>query len=235
MHVLKRCLVADLENFMRYASVLSIADRELSRIRAEIAHADVTAISSFTSVKERAAASRAAAYIWLAAILERVVRDALQDTLREITLLALPLRELRLSLFSLVCAPEFDSVSNRNKSASWDSKISLFLRTIDAGPATLSEAVLPLDGGTIRAEHFDTIWLVLGIPSASVPSPLHRIALKELADGRNEVAHGHKDAVTFGRTKVTSDMLRLTQRVDDVITHLFTELDFYIDRKLFIR
>lgn len=220
---------------MRYASELSIAERDLSRIRAEIAHADATEISRFTPVQERAAASRAAAYVWLAATLERVVRDALQATLREISSLAPPLRDLRLSLFSLVCESEFDSVSSRNRSTAWKSKISLFLRTADVGPATFSEDVLPLDGRTIRAEHFDTIWLVLGIPSASVPSPLHRIALRDLADGRNEVAHGHTDPVAFGRTKVTADMLRLTKRVDDVITHLLTELDLYVDRRLFVR
>lgn len=220
---------------MRFASELSIAAKELSRIRADIAHADVSAISPFTPVQERAAASRAAAYVWLAATLERVVRDALQDTVREISLLGPPLRDLRLSLFSLICESDFYSVSSRNRSNAWGSKIGLFLRTTEATPTTLSEDVLPLDGRTIRAEHFDTIWLVLGIPSASMPTPLHRIALKDLADGRNVVAHGHKDPVSFGRTKVTVDMLRLTTRVDDVITHLLTELDAYIDRRLFLR
>lgn len=220
---------------MRYTSELLLADRELARIRSEIMHADAAAISRLTPLQERAAASRAAAYVWLAATLERVVRDALQSTLREITSTAPPLRDLRLSLFALVCEGDFESVSSRNRSNTWETKIALFQKTAEATPAALSEHVLPLDSRTIRAEHFDVIWLVLGISSLSLPSPVHRIALKDLADGRNEVAHGHQDPVSFGRKKVTTDLLRLTKRVDDVITHLLTELDSYLDRRHFIR
>ena len=220
---------------MRFVAELSIADRELSRIKSAIAHADVALMSRLTPVQERAAASRASAYVWLAATLERVVRDALQSTMREISSLTLPIHDLRLSLFSLLCEPEFNSLSSKSRGHSWDTRIALFLKTTDVSPAILSEDVLPLDGRTIRAEHFDTIWLVLGISSSSMPSPIHRLALKDLADGRNEVAHGHKDPVSFGRTKVTTDLFRLTSRVDDVIMHLLTELDSYVDRRHFRR
>jgi|GEM_PF-3444099 len=220
---------------MRYASELMAADKEISRIRSEIAHVDVAVISRLTPVQERAAASKAAIYVWLAAILEKVVRDSLQTTVREITALELPLKELRLSLFSLLCDPDFESVASRSRGGSWPTKIGLFQKTVGEAPAQLSEHILPWDGRTIRAEHLDTIWIVLGISTSSVPSPIHRFALKDLADGRNEVAHGTRDPVSFGRTKVTTDLLRLTSRVDEVITHLLTELDSYVDHRGFTR
>lgn len=220
---------------MRFSAELALASRELARIRADIAHADTAVISSLSSVRERGAAVRASAYVWLAALLERTVRETLQATLREISLLAVPFKDLRFSLFSLLCEAEFASIADRSRSSSWEQKIAVFLRTAETMPALLADNILPLDGRTIRGEHFDTIWLVLGLGAPSVPSPLHRIALRDLADGRNEVAHGHIDPVTFGRSKATSDVLRITARVDEVILHLLGSLDAYVDKKQYAR
>jgi hypothetical protein len=220
---------------MRFTSELMLATRELARIRADIAHADTAVISPSSPVQERGAAVRASAYVWLAALLERIARDALQATLREITQLAVPVKDLRFSLFSLLCDGEFASIADRSRSSSWEQKIALFLRTAEAKPALLAENILPLDGRTIRGEHFDTIWLVLGLGAPSVPSPLHRIALKDLADGRNEIAHGHIDPVTFGRSKATNDMLGIAKRVDEVILHLLGSLDAYVDKQQYTR
>ncbi|MBU9453649.1 hypothetical protein KTE10_07325 [Burkholderia multivorans] len=220
---------------MRFTSELMLATRELARIRADIAHADTAVISPSSPIQERGAAVRASAYVWLAALLERIVRDSLQATLREITQLAVPVRDLRFSLFSLLCDAEFASIADRSRSSSWQQKIAMFVRTAEAEPAQLAENILPLDGRTIRGEHLDTIWLVLGLNAPSVPSPLHRIALKDLADGRNEIAHGHIDPVTFGRSKATNDMLGIAKRVDEVILHLLGSLDAYVEKKQYTR
>lgn len=220
---------------MRFAAELTLTAREIARIRADIAHADSAVISPSSPIQERGAAVRASAYVWLAALLERIVRDALQGTLREISLLAVPFKDLKLSLFSLLCDAEFTSISDRGRNTAWEQKITVFLRTVEGSPALLADNVLPLDGRTIRGEHFDTIWLVLGISAPSVPSPLHRIALKDLADGRNEIAHGHIDPVGFGRSKATNDMLRMIKRVDEVILHLLTSLDAYVANKHYSR
>lgn len=220
---------------MRFNAELTLAIREVARIRADIAHADATLISQYSPAQERGAVVRASAYVWLSALLERIVRDALQATLREISLLSVPFKDLRLSLFSLLCEGEFTSIADRSRSNSWEQKITVFLRTAEASPALLASDILPLDGRTIRAEHFDTIWLVLGLSTPSVPSPLHRIALKDLADGRNELAHGHIDPVMFGRSKATSDVLRIIKRVEEIIIHLLTTLDDYVANKEYCR
>lgn len=220
---------------MRFNAELMLAAREIARIKADIAHADAAVISPSSPIQERGAAVRASAYVWLAALLERIVRDALQVTLREISSLAVPFKDLRFSLFSLVCEAEFASIAERNRSGSWQQKIAVFHRTAEADPALLAENILPLDARTIRGEHFDTIWLVLGLGAPSVPSPLHRIALKDLADGRNEVAHGHIDPVKFGRSKATSDVLRIAKRVDEIILHLLGSLDDYVEKKHYTR
>lgn len=168
-------------------------------------------------------------------MLERVVKDAIKATLREIAARAPALKDLRLSLFTLICDSQFESMVSQSKSNAWETKIALLQRTVDPAPALFPEHVLPLDGKTIRAEHFDAIWLVLGLPSSSTPSAVHRLALKELAEGRNEVAHGDQDPVSFGRIKATVDLLNLVNRVDDIVIHLLSRLDEYIEKRIYER
>ncbi|MGS1104690.1 MAE_28990/MAE_18760 family HEPN-like nuclease [Achromobacter anxifer] len=220
---------------MRFSAEFSLAERELSRLRADISHSDAEALSLLTPVRERAVAMRASAYIWMAAALERVVRDSLAATFREISGSSPQLRDLRLSLFALVCDGEFESVSGRARGNSWSTKVNMLQRTMAVEPAVLSEHILPLDGRTIRGEHFDVIWLVLGLSRDSMPSPIHRVALKDLADGRNEVAHGHEDPVHFGRKKATRDIIKLINRVEEVIFHLLIGLDEYIVQRKYFR
>ena len=220
---------------MRFTSQITLAYREIARIKEDIFHADTAAISQYSPIQERGAVTRASAYVLLAALLERIVREALQATLQEITLLCIPVKDLKLSLLSLICDAEFASIADRSRGNAWEQKISIFFQTVEEKPASLADNILPLDGRTIRGAHFDTIWLVLGLDASSIPSPLHRIALKDLADGRNEVAHGHVDPVIFGRSKATKDMLGIIKRVDEVIIHFLNSLDDYIEKKKFAR
>lgn len=219
----------------RFGVEMTFASRELTRLCDDVTHADAIAISPKLLARSRSAANRAATYVWLASVLERVVRDALQSTMREISSLAIPTNQIRVSLFALLCDADFAAIAGRNRAASWEVKAKVFARVFGDSPVTMSEDVLPLDGRTIRGEHFDNIWLVLGLSGCSLPSPRHRLALKDLADGRNTVAHGHSDPTSFGRTKATADVLSLIKHVDDVITHFLCELDTYLDNKRFKR
>lgn len=219
----------------RFSPELALVGRELTRMRADVSRADVHTLSSAAGLRDAAATVRASTYVWLASTLERVVRDALKSTFREVSSKLLPAHQLRASLFSLLCDADFESVSKSARSKAWGTKIALLSRLLDSGPATLSEDVLPLDGRTIRGDHFDVIWHVLGIDGSSVPSPRHRVALRDLADGRNEVAHGHSDPVAFGRTKATADVLKLISLTDDSIAHLLAGLDSYLSQELYRR
>lgn len=220
---------------LRFTVELSYTSRELTRIRQDIMHADVSVLTASLQVKERSAVIRAHVYIWLAALLERIVRDAIRDSLRELSALGLPCNRFRASLFALLCHPEIMSVVDRNRQTGWAVRVGLFDRVLADVPAMFSEDILPLDGRTLRGEHFDNIWIVLGLPGHSLPGPQHRAALKDLAEGRNEVAHGHLDPVFFGKAKATADLIGLAVRVDEIITHLLSALDEYIGKRQYAR
>ena len=219
----------------RFTNELAYSGRELARIKQDIAHADVAVLSASLSERERSAVMRAHIYVWLAAVLERVVRDSIQGCLRELAGLGVPCNQVRASLFALLCDPEIRSISDRTGLSGWPVRVAAFDRLQASEPATFSEEILPLDGRTLRGGHFDTIWQVFGLPGPSLPAPQHRVALTDLAKGRNDVAHGNLEPVVFGKTKATGDLQRLTSRVDEVITHLLNALDEYLHKRQFIR
>ena len=220
---------------LQFGAELAYADREISRIRNAIAHADVTALSATPTIRESSAASRAHAYVWLAATLERVTGDSVRTTLRAITSAAIPQLKMRTSLFALLCDPELTSIADRNRQLGWPMRVALFDRLIQSTPAALSDDVVPLDGRTLRAEHFDTLWGVFGLPGSSLPGAIHRVSLKDLATGRNNVAHGHQDPILFGKTKSAADLFNLIKRVDEIIVHTLTAFDDYLAKAKYLR
>lgn len=209
-------------------SALVDIDSKLRRIRLDIAHADVAVLTASADVRDRSATTRALVYVWLAAALERFVRDALQFLLLELNALCLPHAGIRTSVFSLVADDLVERVRVRKRRGAWLQRIEMFDIVQSSQQAVFSPDVLPLDGRTLRPEHFENIWLVFGFAGSSLPSRLHAPALNDLAEGRNLVAHGNVDPISFGKTKATADLVRLSQRVEDVATHLTMAIEAYL-------
>lgn len=111
----------------------------------------------------------------------------------------------------------------------------MFATVMDTAPCAFAVDSLPLDGRTLRANHFETMWAVFGFPRPVLPHPTHSLALADLAQGRNDVAHGLVDPVTFGRGKATPDVAKLIDRIEDVILHLLVTADAYLTSKLYQR
>lgn len=212
-----------------------LAESSLSRLKREVGHADLVGLGDSTEVRERAALVRAQVYVWLAALLERFVRDTLQALVTELNSLSVPSKDLRLSLFSLVCDPSIESIKGRRRQTTWACRVALFEIPLSADRCSLHPEIVPLDGKTLRGEHFDNIWVVFGLPGQSLPTPQHRAALRELADGRNDVAHGNVHPLDFGRSKTTADLLSLAGRVEDVVYHVATTIQEYIDKRYYLR
>lgn len=163
----------------------------------------------------------ASSSVHLAAALERVTTDLVGGLLQEINARVSSLRELRLSLLALANAPKLDSLQEVRGLKMWNQRSDVFSSAGATSPCVLSDAILPLDGRTIRPEHFETIWHVFGLDGHPLPGPVHALALRTLANNRNAVAHGEEEpSVVAGRTSV-DDTLRLLNRIEDVVTHLW--------------
>lgn len=208
--------------------LLDVASRE---VRAAVALEE----STLTDRQEQAAIRKAGAYMYAAAALERACREGLLAVIAEINAHGVAPDRLRVSLFALHCAAELDAIGGGPKSLERVVRAAEMFETVFGTVHAPLGTVLPLDGRTPRAAHFATIWRVLGFPGPALPDPACALALDDLADGRNDVAHGVRDAIAFGRSKAVADVARLVGRVEQMVGHLFASADAYLDQRLFLR
>jgi hypothetical protein len=184
---------------------------------------------------ELAAIRKAGAYLYAAAALERACREGLLAVIAEINAHGVAPERLRVSLFALHCAAELDAIGGGPRSLERVARAAAMFETVFSAAHAPLGTVLPLDGRTPRAAHFATIWRVLGFPGPAVPDPACALALDDLAEGRNDVAHGVRDPIAFGRSRAVADVARLVGRVEQMIAHLFDSADAYLDQRLFLR
>jgi hypothetical protein len=172
---------------------------------------------------------RASAYVHLAAAVEVLVNETFLGVVGEINALVGKLSDLRLSLFAIASGSSFDSLADLRGLKNWHRRCQILSDIESHAIFRLDESCLPLDGRTIRPEHLDAAWKVFGFDGPSLPSPLHALALRDLADSRNSVAHGSEALSVVAGRKTPDDMFRLINRVEEIAIHLWGAAVQYLD------
>lgn len=206
---------------------IQAALRRLNDLRRRSTLAEAEALRRGRFDPSRLAADfKASAYVSLAAILEFVIRDIAPDVRAEVLRACSGPELLRTELAALAAHKSFASASNSNRTG-------LIARVrLSKGP-TLStedwpEDVLFADGRTVDGTSFDALWVVLGLPGDSMPSTAHRLALAEIRELRNRVAHGEDEAVMVGASKTFHEVFLRISQVEDVLERLDAALDTWI-------
>lgn len=218
---------------IRLDNIINAACAAISQIRGDLAGADVHSLSPSLTVRDQSAKVKAWSYVWLAAVNERCVKDTIQALLTEINDSGVPKNKLLKNLFGVVFASDFQSLKTARHLRSWNHRATIFSTIDDPTAATMNINESVLDGRTIRGEHFECIWNVFGFPMPCLLSPRHKLALVDLAEGRNRVAHGHADPIVFGRGKAAPDLVRIADLLEESLIHLFYTADAYLTNSAF--
>ena len=220
---------------MAYSSldrVLLAGGKQLDDVRQDLYFADTNLLG-----KRRASTWRqihGTSYVHIAACLEVTVKGLLRALIDEIDGKMLSYSRLRTSLFALIGDSQFSAISATTK-ARHDKRLEIFDLLDSSATCSLNNAVLPLDGGTLRPHHFDVIWAVFGLPMMPLPEPRHRLALTSIADARNDVAHGDSTPVEVSSRQSISDTIRQLERAEEILIHLHTNATEYLDSRGFLR
>jgi hypothetical protein len=201
----------------------------IGQIRQDLYYCD----ASFTSAATRGlrATIQAGAYVYLAAAMEAGVKELLVAVLAEVSAQINSTIELRPTLYAIWQAPQLHSLQDLRGLQMWMRRSQVFDATSAHRPRVLAAADLPLDGRTLKIDHFETVWNVFGFDGTPLPSPLHRLTLEDLNQSRNDVAHGEEDAVTVAGRKSIPDMLALINRLEQIMLHLWEAADRYLTRR----
>ena len=173
--------------------------------------------------------------MYVAAAVEAYITDSLAALVAEINACSVLHQHLRLSLFAIAQGSHLSALQDVRGLKMWTRRCDIFTDVNTTTIAKLDSAHLPLDGGTIRPSHMDAIWKVIGFAGNSTPGPRHRLALTDLADNRNAVAHGEEDAAVVAGRKGVPDLLLLLERVEECILHVHYEMTSYLDGSAYLR
>ncbi|MBZ6290566.1 hypothetical protein KVH30_32670 [Streptomyces olivaceus] len=186
-------------------------------------------------LKDVRATIHAASYVYVAAAVEKCVYSILTAVVDEINATSLNYCDLRVSLFAMIESNRLESLQQVRGLKMWKRRREIFSYLHERSPCQMSIEYLPLDGRTIRLDHLETIWEVFGLPGNAIPSPLHALALRDLADARNKVAHGEERTSTVAGSKSITDTLKLFGKVEEVITHFWEASTDYLTNQSYKR
>jgi hypothetical protein len=177
----------------------------------------------------------ASAYVFLAAAVEQFITASLEAVVAEINALSLRASDIRHSLLAIAKAPEFLSLQDVRGLRMWSKRVDLLSGVEGSAECPLLDAHLPLDGRTIRPSHIDTIWAVFGFAGNPTPGARHRLALSDVADSRNLVAHGEASTQKVAGEKSINDVLKLVERIDELLLHIYSSANDYLDNRSYLR
>jgi hypothetical protein len=196
--------------------------------RNRLAVADVDAVSrgrhNFSGL---AAETRAGIYVWTAAALEAFLPAFIWESIDTINADGLANGDLRFSLFAILCDRHFHTIRSAEVRSAWQSRMQLLSDLSSSAIVPLPHAG-PIDGKTIRSFHFEAMWAVFGLPGDPWPSAFSSSILEDLANSRNDVAHGTVSPVQFGRGRTFADCGRMLDRIEELVFHTVLTMDNYL-------
>jgi hypothetical protein len=181
------------------------------------------------------AVQKAGVYVWLGACVEDFLRQFLVHLLRDITAGRPRYSDLRVELLAVAGGVHFERLQALRQLKKWRDRVAVLRHVVDVDEAVLSDTHLPLDGRTIEPEHLEIVWLVFAMPHAPFPGPLQKMALLDVARGRNQVAHGELRPEDLGRSKTIGDLRRMVGFMEDVVQHVYMCGGEYLDADAFRR
>jgi hypothetical protein len=179
--------------------------------------------------------ARALAVVCTIAELEAFTKFLIQETHLELNKLGLPLSKLQPNLRQIAAHTTFESLRElSDHSKLWGKR--RHATTLEACndpaefPVEKKTAQPPLDGKTLKPEHFNRVWEIYGLSGISFPMATWSASLQKMALIRNDVAHGnmpfHEIFQQGGRT-----VREIEGYVDDIgefAIHLSESWAFYL-------
>lgn len=186
--------------------------------------------------------ARGAAVVGVMAELEALTRFVIQETHRAINASTLSHKELRTCMRQLAAHSAFESLrAVQDHSKLWGARS--FTTTLEycaeliVLPITSNGPQPPLDGKTLKPEHFNRLWTIYGLPGIAFPSSSWASSLQKMALIRNDVAHGNlsfEDVFSqAGRTN--SEIESYIDSIASFSIHFVDQWCEYLDKELYLK
>ncbi|MFF9200533.1 HEPN domain-containing protein [Streptomyces sp. NPDC014986] len=185
--------------------------------------------------------ARALAIVCTMAELESLVKTSVQRTHEELNSAGIQTLQLIPSMRQVVAHTTFESLRTLQDHAKmWERRS--FATTLEACsevakfPIEKSHPQPPLDGKTLKPEHFYRLWQIYVLPGDPFPNPRWPGSLQKMALARNDLAHGnlpyHEIFQQAGRS--ISDIEGYVSSVGDFASHFVDSWNEYLAEESYL-
>jgi hypothetical protein len=181
------------------------------------------------------AIGRAISYVVMGGVLEELMRNLPSALASDVVTIGIERRHLPVSLVAAIDAEIFRKCGNDNVAALIERATIVDLiishekdsrRVLDFG-----ELFKLADGHTVSEKNFVALWMILGLEGDWKNDPNDTLLLKEIKQKRNDVAHWTEDPVIIGRSKKSSDMTAMLERLSNLIQHFQLNLWYWLEER----
>lgn len=212
--------VSELKNFLAFTSSSAVID------------------SNWTSSSRDA---RALALICTAAELEALTKSTVQECHKELNRVRVPILELIPSVRQLVAHATFESLRDlQDHGKLWEQRgFATTLencRDIAQFPLESKRPQPPLDGRTLKPEHFYRMWSIYSLPGEAFSDVSWPGSLLKLASARNDLAHGNLPYMEIFQQagRASSDVEKYLDDVAAFADHFVANWCEYLDEEKYL-
>ncbi len=223
----------------RFVEVLSPFCTRLDEVRTALRWAK--AAQTRTDLERRVGQEiNAASFVAISGAVEQFFRRFVEYLAQRVTEEKVALQDVRLSIHSLVSSDEFRSLQSlRDREKIFGARLALLTRTHDSEPCRVSirHDELGLGGESIRPTQVEMIWRIFGLPPPAFKSIRQDLALRIVADNRNDFAHGQVSVSQFLQNpecEIDQIIVRLGD-IEDWSFHCWEVADHYFGTSGFFR
>lgn len=185
--------------------------------------------------------ARGLAIVCSAAELESLTKFLIQQTHRNLNSTIIVTREMRPSIRQVAAHSTFESLRHlQDHSKLWEKRA--YATTLDSCLDSVSLPIEtkgpqpPLDGKTLRPEHFNRIWEIYGLPGVSFPHSPWALSLQKISSIRNDIAHANLpfDEIFKQPGVSISDIELYIDHLGEFAIHLTSSLIDYLRLRLYL-
>ncbi|HEX5474545.1 MAG TPA: MAE_28990/MAE_18760 family HEPN-like nuclease [Vicinamibacterales bacterium] len=201
--------------------------KRIHHIRLALNEIDAS-IASAGHPKEVALNAKGLIFVQLYAVYEYCVNAAFQAALSTIRSHLLTCDRVHPELISLALHPAFEGLADTpKKSERWLRRAEIVRKAISADPLILGNT-FPGDENKMRVEQVETVFAVLRVAQPAVNDPRLPLAIKELVELRNGVAHGLVSADEIGKRFSIPDLAKRTDDMERYCNYVLAALEEHV-------
>lgn len=159
---------------------------------------------------------------------EFTVVNSFAATIRQLNILSIPLKHLKLPTLGLALHTTFKSYQDTSERRGWLTKIKLMDLCQSHETSAIPEQLFPRDESQFRTPQLDIICQLMSLPpGALLPSLRLKGWIEEVVENRNAIAHGRETAETIGGRFTSHDLeIRLNQ-LNLLCNHIVATLEVH--------